>query len=69
MQKNKGTLYIILAILFLYGGGCALDYQAKKDDIKQYCNFVDLHRKNPKLGWPDYREIYSGECKKDKDYR
>lgn len=39
------------------------DQREQREEVALYCDMVELHQRNPELGWPDYRGIYDEVCK------
>lgn len=66
MQEiSKAFALVILGGLIVL----TLDHAAgQRDDLedqrREYCEMVELYRTSQgELGWPDYRNIYSEQCK------
>lgn len=64
MEKIKTLLLIIIAGFTVY----TIGHASGPDDISmqwtEYCEMVAIYKAtNGENGWPDYKDIYSEQCK------
>lgn len=56
---------IVLSIAFLASLPILLifsDYSDEEVNLLHYCEMVELHKQNPDVGWPDFRDTYEKGC-------
>ena len=55
---------LMLALVAACGLVGRLDQQDVEKDRANYCAMVRAYKKDPTVGWPDYRHTYKTECKR-----
>lgn len=61
-MKFDGSALIFLAVGLSIGTLLSSCPKAPDMEEAQYCDLVALHKRDPTLGWPDYRGTFDQLC-------
>ena len=53
---------IILSLILHILNGLPSEADIATEQHLTYCEMVRLHKADPTIGWPDYKQIYDKEC-------
>ncbi len=58
----RQNLFIGIILGFVIGIMSSMDFDDQKAELDHYCEMVGLYKKDPSVGWPDYKNIYDTSC-------
>jgi len=69
--KSKKALGFVVLLCLLIALAIDGNDPAFQQEASLYCHMVHLRRSNPaaQLGWPDYKHVYSEQCRVDGSLR
>lgn len=56
------VLISLTLLVWLFMPDLPTDAEIATDAHLTYCEMVRLHKADPTIGWPDYKNIYDKEC-------
>jgi hypothetical protein len=65
MKLQNGEVAAMI-VVFIFVLGILSSDSAESEVVVEnamYCDMVDMFKKDNSVGWPDYKNIYSTECK------
>ena len=68
MKPNVIEVIFFLAIVSALLANFPDPIKDLERDRQEYCEMVRIHRADPSLGWPDYKNIYKEVCEDDISY-